>query len=68
MLRNEKAILIACLSCVTVASAQNNIISEWGGAPPETYQITQLTKTVDILAPGTFKFQARDPAGPGGRP
>jgi hypothetical protein len=44
----------------------DNFIWEWGGAPPENYEIRQDPwRLVVIKAPGTYKFAASDDTDPG---
>lgn len=52
---------IGCaLLAVAVANAD---IIEWGGASSSDYSIAQVDRTVEILAPGTYKFEAVDGLG-----
>jgi hypothetical protein len=57
--------LVSALTVGLGAARAANYIWEWGGAPPESYEIYQEQQLLVIKAPGTFKFAASDDTDPG---
>ncbi len=64
-MRTWKHILpLAAVLAITVSASATNEIRKWGGTG-DAYYIDQEDKSITILGPGEYKFQATDGAGLG---